>query len=146
MLERERRWLSHNRIEKIDSLRLWERGKNRLGRRGELLAMELKAARTGVDNHFGAVADLAGQQLAAQRGFQLTLDHPPQRTRAVNRIVAAFGEVVARLVGQIELDLALAQPLPQLAELDIHNLAQLLLGQRMEHHDLVDPVEELRPE
>jgi len=102
--------------------------------------------RSRVDYHLGAVAHFARQQLAAQCGFQFALDHAPQRTRAVDRIVAALGEVVARLVRQFDFDLALGQPFAQPAHLNIDDLAQLILCQRMEHHNLVDAVEELGPE
>ena len=34
----------------------------------------------------------------------------------------------------------------QPAKLDLHDLLQVLLGQRVEHDDLVDAVEELGPE
>ena len=50
-----------------------------------------------------AVMNLSGDDLASKCGLKLPLNHAAQRTRAVNRIVAMFGEVVARLVGQLEL-------------------------------------------
>ena len=43
-------------------------------------------------------------------------------------------------------DIALRQPLPQASQLDIDDGPNLLAAQRMEHHDLIDPVDEFRPE
>ena len=47
-------------------------------------------------------------------------------------------------VGQLQRDVPLRQPLAQPAELDLDDLLQMLLGQRVEDDDLVDAVEELR--
>ena len=44
------------------------------------------------------------------------------------------------------MDLRLLQPAPNAAEQQPHDLRQLLIGQRLEDDDLVDPVQELRPE
>src|ERR1700689_1707765 len=74
---------------------------------------QFQAVRVGPDRDPRPVANFAQQQLAPERGLQLTLDHAPQRPRAVNRIVTVLGEVVARLVGQLELDLAIGEPLAQ---------------------------------
>src|SRR5690349_5744666 len=93
-----------------------------------------------------SVANLAREQFPPDRGFELALDHPPERPRTVDRVVAMLGEVVARLIGQFELDLALFEALAQPLDLNIDDLAQLFLVQRMEHDDLVDAVQELRPE
>ncbi len=43
-------------------------------------------------------------------------------------------------------DIALRQALAQPAELDIDDGSNLLAAERMEHHDLVDPIDEFRPE
>src|SRR5215470_14331536 len=91
------------------------------------------------------VANLAGDQLATQRRLQFALDKPLEWPRSERRIVAALGQVVSRPVGQLELDLALLQPLAQPDQLHIDNLAQLVARQWMEHDDLVDAVQKLRP-
>jgi hypothetical protein len=44
------------------------------------------------------------------------------------------------------MQLSLVQPSLQPAELDVHDLRDLLAAQRLEHHDLVHPVDELRAE
>jgi hypothetical protein len=51
-----------------------------------------------------------------------------------------------RGVGQLELDPPLGQPTRAPAACSIDDLGQLLLGQRLERDDLVDPVQELGPE
>src|SRR5215469_14382389 len=117
-----------------------------LGGTRERFARELQAARTHVDLDLRMVANLAGEQLASQRRLQFALDKPLQRPRAERRIVAALGQVVSRPVGQLELDLALLQPLAQSDQLYIDNLAQLVARQWMEHNDLVDAVQKLRSE
>src|SRR6185312_17385357 len=62
---------------------------------------KLKSLRSCIDHDVRAIANLARQQLAPERGLQLALDHAPQRTCAINRIVAVLGQVVARLFGQL---------------------------------------------
>ncbi len=47
---------------------------------------------------------------------------------------------------ELQLDIPLGQPLAQVRQLDVHDGAQLVPAQRMEHHDVVDAVDELRPE
>src|SRR5580658_1476386 len=54
------------------------------------LRLELEALTARIDDHLLTVAHFARDQLAAQRGFQLPLNHPPQRTRAVRRVVAVL--------------------------------------------------------
>src|SRR6202050_639104 len=110
------------------------------------LGFELEALTARVDDHFRSIAHLARYQLAAERGFQLSLNHPTQRTRTVRRVVAVLGEEVARRIGQFEIDLPIGEAFAQVFDLDIDDLAQLRLGQRMEHHDLIYAVEELGPE
>src|SRR5713101_2522285 len=109
-------------------------------------ARELQALATSIDLDARAVANLSREQLASERRFQLALDYPLQRPRAVRRIVAVLGKVVTSPVRQVERDLSLFEPLTQPHELDIDNLAQFVAGQRMEHHNLIDAVQELRTE
>ena len=54
-----------------------------LGGIGERLAGKFQPSRAGVDGDSRVVANLAREQLAAERGFELALDQPLQRTRAV---------------------------------------------------------------
>ena len=47
---------------------------------------------------------------------------------------------------ELERDLALGEPRADLLELQLDDLADLLERERVEHHDVVDAVEELGPE
>src|SRR5271168_2954726 len=108
--------------------------------------LDFEALRTGIDHHPGTVAHLAQQQLATERGFEFALNHPPQRARPIDRVVAFFSKVIARAIGQFDLDLALGEALAQAFELDIDDLAQIGLAERMEDYDLANAIQELRPE
>src|SRR5271154_6021492 len=108
--------------------------------------LDFEALRTAVNYYSRAVPHLAQQQLATERGFEFALNHPPQRARPIDRVVAFFSKVIARAIGQFDLDLALGEALAQAFELDIDDLAQIGLAQRMEDYDLVNAVKEFRPE
>src|SRR5208282_1185914 len=113
---------------------------------GQRLAGEPQAPSAGVDRDPRTVANLAREQFPPQRRLELALDESFQRTRPVRRIVAMLGQIIARFVGQFELDLALLEPRAQPHQLHVNYLAQLFAGQRMEHDNLVNPVEKLGPE
>ena len=49
----------------------------------EGLRLEFEALRSRIDDDFLTVANLTRNQLAAERGLQLALDHSAQRSRAV---------------------------------------------------------------
>src|SRR6185312_7107371 len=72
-----------------------------------------------------AVGDLAPQHLLRQRVLQRALNHPFQRPGAIDRIVAGLGEPVARLVVDVEHDLAVVEQLLQPRELDIDDAAHV---------------------
>jgi len=96
--------------------------------------------------HARAVGDLAGEDLAAEVGLDLLLEEALQRARTVDGIVAGVGEVLLRAVGELELDLALAEALADTTELDLDDALQLLAREAVEDDDLVDPVQELGTE
>ena len=73
----------------------------------------------------------------------MALDHPLERAGAVHRVVAELAELVARGVGELDGDPALGDPRDQPADLDVDDVAQLLLGQRVELDDVVEAVDEL---
>ena len=73
-------------------------------------------------------------------------DHPPQRPRSVDAVVALFRKQVLGCVGHLDGDLLLDQVLAEPVQLQVHDLPYLLGGQALEHHHRVDAVEELRPE
>ena len=81
-----------------------------------------------------------------QRVFQLLLDGALERAGAIDRIKADIAEQVERRIGQFDANAAFAQTLFQTAQLDARNLFDLRLVQRVEHHDVVQSVDELGAE
>ena len=78
--------------------------------------------------------------------LDLALDGATQRTGTENRVEAAVGEQVARLVGQLDVHVALGQRLADAADQQVDHLDDFVLGQLVEDDDVVDTVEELRAE
>src|SRR5690348_15041679 len=99
-----------------------------------------------IDQNVLAVANVAAKQPFREFVFQLALNRSLERTRAVNRLVPDPHNMSASCVRKLEGDLTIGQPLPQIAELYIHDLLQVFLSQRMEHDNLVDPIQKFRPE
>ena len=79
--------------------------------------------------------ELALQNLLRQRIFDLLLDRAFQRSRTVHRVEACVSQFVARSIRQMDANVAIGQPLVQVAQLDIDDLANVLAAQRMEHDD-----------
>src|SRR6185312_1251277 len=90
--------------------------------------------------------ELAAQNPLRQRVLHLLLDGTLQRPGAVHRVEPGLAEQVARLVIERELDVPFEQALAQVLELDVDDAADLLHAERAEHDDVVDAVDELRPE
>ena len=103
-------------------------------------------ARTSIDDA-RALGDLAGEDLAAERGLDLLLEHPLQRPGAVGRVVAGArrGAPWPRRSAPAR-SCRSASRCAQAAELDVDDLLQLLARQAVEDDDLVDAVQELGPE
>ena len=59
---------------------------------------------------------------------------------------AVLGQPAGGFVGQVEVDAAGSQPGPQQFELDPDDLAQVFAAESVEDNDVVDSVDELRPE
>ena len=51
-----------------------------------------------------------------------------------------------RRIRQLQPDVPLGQPLSQTAKLDVHDLLQMLLRERVENDDLIHAIQKLRPE
>src|SRR6185437_6638900 len=81
-----------------------------------------------------------------QRVLDLLLDGTLQWPRPIHRIEARFADRIPRGIVEHEVHISFLQPLAQVQELDIHNLANLLPTQRMEYHNVVNAVDEFRPE
>src|SRR5262249_47823449 len=92
------------------------------------------------------VADDPGQQSPGELVADGRLDQPAQRAGTVDRVVPVDRQPVLGRVADVQGQPTLGQPPGQVAELDVHNGLQLDAGQRVEHHDVVQPVEELRLE
>src|SRR5579872_4756705 len=90
--------------------------------------------------------ELPFQDARRERILDLLLDRALQRPSTVYRIEARLPDEVARLVIELQVHVALHQPLAQVRELNVDDLADLLGSKRVEHHDVVDAIDELRPE
>src|SRR5581483_9981193 len=99
----------------------------------------------GYDNLL-AVSDLAGKNHFGERILHGFLDHALQRARAIGRVPALFGEPVARAWLELDGDFAVVEKLLQPRDLDIDDASHLTLLQAMEQDDLVNAVQEFRPE
>ena len=73
----------------------------------------------------------------------LVLHEPAQRTRPVDRVVAALGEPGAGIRRDRERQPALGEPLLEPVDVERHDLAEVVGGERREHHDVVEAVDEL---
>ena len=81
------------------------------------------AVRADVDRHHVAVVHLAGQQHLGQLVADGLLDQPAQRTRAVERVEPAVGQPLLGGQRHLEGEPPLGQPLVQLLQLDVDDLA-----------------------
>src|SRR2546428_3833832 len=85
-------------------------------------------------------------QLFGERVADVLLDAPAHRPGAVDGLVAFLYQPALDLVRHLEFDPAIGQALVQFPEEVIHDRHQVRLLERVEHHDLVDAVEELGAE
>src|SRR4051794_31204017 len=119
-------------------------GLGRGGCRRGLLEHEL--AVLDVDADDVALREAAVEQSERKRVLDEPLQRALQRPRAVRRIPARLRHDLLRRVAQLELQAPLAKACAQLRELQLNDRAQLLAREWVELDDLVDPVQELRPE
>ena len=108
--------------------------------------VEPKLATLDPDSHAIAGLELAGEQHPGKLVLDQTLNGAPQRSRTELGVEALLAEVGDRRVGELRLDPLGPQPAADLVKQEPGDLEQLLLAQRPEDDDLVDPVEELGPE
>ena len=99
-----------------------------------------------VDEHGVAVVDLAGQQHAGQLVAHFGLHQPAQWTGAVRRIIPGVRQPFAGRRGDVQRDTPVGQALSHPGHLDVHDAAELLARERVEHDDVVQTVQELRLE
>src|SRR5688572_7009153 len=99
-----------------------------------------------VNHHRVALAERAIEDAQSQRIQQPPLQGTLERTRPIHWIIPLTDEEVFRRVTELDRDFAVTQPLEQAAQLDFDDLANVFLLERVEEHDFVDAVDELRPE
>src|SRR5262249_56340777 len=108
--------------------------------------LQFASRRVEIDEHGLAVANLALQNAASERRFDLALDRAFERARAVDRVIAGAHQARARRFGQLQADVAFGQAAAQPVELYLHDLFQALFRQSIEDDDLVHAVEEFGPQ
>src|SRR5207244_7895908 len=74
---------------------------------------------------------------------ELLLDHPLEGSSAVRRVVAEVSEQRAGIVRELDVDPPLEEAAGEKRDLQLDDLAELLARERLELHDLVEPVDEL---
>ncbi len=74
-----------------------------------------------------SVREIARQDQASQRVLDLALDEPLQRTSTVDRIIAVAGQLLTGLLGDLDRDTTLREPLAQATDLDLRDPRQVLL-------------------
>src|SRR2546428_142259 len=111
-----------------------------------LLAPEDDLAVLRVHEDRVALLELASQHLLRERVDHQALDGPFDRTRPVDRVESLLRDERLRVVGEVERDLSLREPLGEDLRLLLDDLHELRRHEVLEDHDLVDAVQELRPE
>src|SRR3954463_8686714 len=114
------------------------------GRDGFLL--ERQAAFSNVYDNPIALSEVALQDAQRQRIEHPALDGPLQRPGSVHRIVALRHDESSGPLAQLDVNLPVLEPFQQAVNLNVHDQLHVLQAQRVEEDDLVDAVEELRPE
>ena len=112
----------------------------------QALLLEDQVVTLHLRDHAITGRELAAQDLLRQRILDLGLDRALQGPRAVHGVEPRLADAIARGVVEPQLDVAVREALTQPAELNIDDGADLLAAQRVEHHDLIDSIDELGPE
>ena len=99
-----------------------------------------------VHQHLLAGRDLPVEQHPRQLVVDLALNRAAHRPGPELRLVALVSDPVHRAVGELQPHILGVQPAPGLLQQEPGDLPQLLAAELAEHDDLVDPVQELRPE
>ena len=98
----------------------------------------------GVNRDRLRAVDLAGKNPLRKVVDHIALDDPLHGTCAIERIVTRRGDPFARLVAVLQPDAVLRKHPAHDAQLDVDDAFDVLVRQRLKHHDLVDTVQELR--
>src|SRR5215217_6325972 len=82
--------------------------------------------------------EIAAQDALRQRTLELVLDRPLQGPGTVHRVETRLAEQVARRGVEFEPHVAVSKAFAQEAELDVYDLADVRLAERVEHDHLID--------
>src|SRR5437879_10669605 len=113
---------------------------------GLSLSFEDDALVAGIHHHGIPRTEAAPQELIRQLVFDQPLDRPPQRPRPKRGIEPFLGPQVLGRRGQLQLHVLPAQLALNPGDEDVHDGLDLIAGEGPEDDDLVDAVQELRPE
>jgi hypothetical protein len=104
------------------------------------------ARRRRVHPHRRAVAELARHDQSRDRRLDFPLNHALERAAPRRQGRSRRGPGGLEPFRDLDRDPTLSEATTQPLELDLDDLPELRLRERAEHHDLVDTVQELRPE
>ena len=93
-----------------------------------------------------ALAPLAGQKFLGQRVLDELLNSTAQRTRTVGEVGALGHDLVIGRIGELDVHAVGNQTLAQVVHQQVRDLGEILARELLEHHDVVDTVEQLGAE
>ena len=93
-----------------------------------------------------ALAPLAGQKLLGQRVLNELLNSTAQRTRTVGEVSTLGHNLVVGRIGELDVHAVCDQTLTQVIHQQVSDLGQVLARELLEHHNVVDTVEQLGAE
>src|SRR5687767_12490494 len=102
-------------------------------------ALERELATSRRDADPAAGPEVTARDALGEWVFQLLLNRPFQRPRAIHRIESRLREAIDRGLIERQLDIALAQTTAQISQLNVDDRTQLLPAERMEHDQVVYP-------
>src|SRR5687768_17467033 len=98
-------------------------------------------------HHYGvALAERAVEHAQGKRIEQPPLQGTLERARPIDWIITLADEEVFRCFAQLDRDFPVAEAFQQPAQLNFDNVLDVFLLERVEEHDFVDAVDELRAE
>eukprot|EP01085_Mycamoeba_gemmipara_P004067 Mycagemm_TRINITY_DN10252_c0_g2::TRINITY_DN10252_c0_g2_i1::g.4067::m.4067 type:complete len:259 gc:universal TRINITY_DN10252_c0_g2_i1:1483-707(-) len=115
------------------------------GGRGQDSGSVLELLAVRVDRHARVVHELARDEHARESRADLLLQVSPQGTRAVDGIVGRVQDKRDGLWAEIDRDLTLRESLRDAGQLQVHDVAEVVVRERVEDDDVVEAIEELWP-
>ena len=89
---------------------------------------------------------VAFEDFLGQRVFQIALDRAAHWPGAVNRVVTLLDQEILCLLVELKLNVLPSQSFHDLLHFEVQNLDQVRLVQRAENDDIVQSIQEFRPE